>query len=80
MPTLKSKMEMMVVIAEDNCPSNHISPTGNITFKWEKHTYSGHYLLMNTSGNSVSEKSSTIKYNITFAYDDKQDFPCMYRV
>ena len=25
---------------------------------------------MNTSGKSVSEKSSTIKYNITFAYDD----------
>ena len=27
-------------------------------------------ILKNTSGKSVSEKSSTIKYNITFAYDN----------
>ena len=26
--------------------------------------------ILNGSGNRVSEKSSTVKYNITFAYDD----------
>ena len=33
---------------------------------------------MNASGKSVSEKSSNIKYNITFAYDDtrRSSFEC----
>ena len=38
MPKLKSKIEIMVVIAEDNCPSNCISQSDNITLEWEKHT------------------------------------------
>ena len=35
-------------------------------------------ILMNASGKSVSEKSSNIKYNITFAYDDtrRSSFEC----